>query len=58
MYKANVAVVDVQPGGKHSNRWAVNVNMYPWQPTRHRDQRPPQWRLCHRRSNSYSNMVI
>jgi hypothetical protein len=25
MYRANVAVQYVQPGGKNSNRWAVNV---------------------------------
>jgi len=29
MYRANVAVVHVQPGGTNSNRWAVNVNIYP-----------------------------
>jgi len=41
MYRANVAVLHVLSGGKHSNRWAVNINMYPWQRTRHRDQRRP-----------------
>jgi hypothetical protein len=33
MHRANVAVLHVQPGGIHSNRWAVNVNMYTWQST-------------------------
>jgi len=40
MHRANVAVLHVQTGGTHSNRWAVNVNMYTRQSTQYKTSRP------------------